>query len=207
MVKESDVINFVLKEYEKIAEAFFDAREVTSRWVKYYLLVVAVPFSFIAFIYKDNPELFDVAKLPDTLALLLSLVGIIGFLLACIIIQSGTDSILYARTVNGLRNYYIEQAAKLNHDLRTYLILPHNSTVPKYLSFGELAQITTITGLIDSVYLGLGLTQIALVKSVYIAYITQAKLTLIIIGSILLLHAAYYVVTAKVKEKKYEQQP
>lgn len=56
MGNDNNMQNFLLKEYEKIADAFFDAREVTSRWVKYYLLVVAVPFSFIAFIYKDHSD-------------------------------------------------------------------------------------------------------------------------------------------------------
>jgi hypothetical protein len=193
METDNDVLSFLLKEYEKIVEAFFDAREVTSRWVKYYLLVAAAPFSFIAFIYKEDPSKFNISNLPDTLAYLFLLVGVIGLCLACIIINSGTDSILYARTVNGIRKFYMDQACKKNCDLRPYIVLPCDVSVPKYLSLGgELSLIILISGLINSVYLGIGISQISSMKSFYLIFLLS-----------IIIHVTYYIISAHNREKKY----
>lgn len=201
---DNNLQSFLLKEYEKIAEAFFDAREVTSKWVKYYLLVAAVPFSFIAFIYKDYPEEFNFACIPDTLAYLFSLIGLIGLFLTFIIVNSGTDSILYARAVNGIRKYYVDLAKKHDFDLLPYIVLPYDVNIPKYINLGgELSLIVFISGLINSIYLGIGFSGISIVHSVYKTVISQTKFTVVIIILSILIHGAYYIKSAKNKEKMY----
>ncbi len=201
MRTDDNVINFLLKEYEKIAEAFFDAREVTSKWVKYYLLVVAVPFSFIPFIYKDRPGEFNLFGLPDTLALLFSFVGLVGLFLTFIIIHSGMDSILYAKAVNGIRKYYVDRAKKHSCNLRQYIVLPYDVNVPKYINLGgELSMIVLACGLINSIYLGLGLSQITALR---VAYTSQLMFASLIIILSILIHGLYYIRSAKKKEKVY----
>lgn len=197
-----DIESFLLKEYENIAQAFFDAREITAKWVKYYLLIIAMPFSFIAFIYKDKPEKFDILSLPDTLSMLFTLVGLIGLFLAFIIIESVTDSILYARTVNGIRKYYLDKKGdQFKEYLRQYVVLPDDIKKPSYLGFKELLWITIITALIDSFYLSVGSAQLILSNN--IICIELKSLRSIIFIFILMVHFGFYFYSAVNKEKKY----
>jgi len=198
------MLSFLLKEYEKIADSFFDAREVTSKWVKYYLLVIAVPFSFIPFIYKDNPGNFNLFSLPNTIALLFSFIGIIGLFLACIIIHSGMNSILYARAVNGIRKYYIDRAKKHNCNLRPYIVLPYDVNVPKYFNWGgELFMIVLTCGLINSIYLGLGFSQITFVQEIYKSPFNQSKFAWTIVILSIIVHVIIYIGSAIKKERTY----
>jgi hypothetical protein len=206
---DNDISDFLLKEYENIAQAFFNAREVLAKWVKYYLLVMAVPFSFIAFIYKDQPKNFNIFELPETLSILISLIGLIGLFLSFIIIDSGIDSILYARTVNGIRKFFLDREPTLTiHDnqfinTRDYTVLPDSKKKPAYLSCGELAWITIVTSLIDSFYLSMGFPQISFLKDIYKEYICQNKLIPIIFFISLIIHVFYYVIASMRKENKY----
>lgn len=150
------------------------------------------------------PIEFNILSLPDTLAILLSFVGFIGLFLSCIIINSGTDSILYARAVNGIRKYYLDRADKHNCDLRPYIVLPCDVSVPKYLSWlGELSLIILISGLINSGYLGIGLSQITVVRSCYIIIFSQLTFTVLIFIISMFSHVAYYIISARNKKKKY----
>lgn len=52
----NDISYFLLKEYECLSEAFFEARDVTAKWIKYYLIIMAAPFSFVAIIKQGAKE-------------------------------------------------------------------------------------------------------------------------------------------------------
>ncbi len=196
-----DFSDFLLTEYENIAAAFFNSREVLAKWVKYYLVVMAAPFSFIAFIYKERPDNFNIFALPATLAILISLIGVIGLLLSFVIIESGIDSVLYARTVNGVRKYFVDRSGVTNK--REYVVLPTDIKKPAYIGFGDLAWITIITGMINSFYVSLAIPQVQIVRQLYINYINQTSLSITIFTTLLIAHPVYYAIAARSKDKKY----
>jgi len=165
------------------------------------LVVMAAPFSFIAFIYKEKPDDFNIFTLPATLAILISLIGVIGLLLSFVIIESGIDSVLYARTVNGLRKYFVDKSDIGN--IREYLVLPTDIKKPAYLGFGDLAWITIITGMINSFYISISIPQVQMLKQLYVSYVNQIPLTAIIFSILLIAHPVYYITAAKCKDKKY----
>lgn len=198
---ENDFSDFLLKEYENIAQAFFNSREVLAKWVKYYLVVMAAPFSFIAFIYKDKPEKFNIFALPDTLSILIAVIGLIGLFLAFIIVESGVDSVLYARSVNGIRKYFIDKAHLTNP--KDYIVLPYDTKKPDYIGFGDLTWTTIVTGVINSFYISLAIPQINITKIIYFCYLSQKSMTIILFVLLLALHPIYYVYAAKAKERKY----
>jgi len=199
----NDLSDFLLKEYESIAQAFFEARETTAKWVKYYLLIMAVPFSFIAFIYKDKPGQFDIFCLPDTLSILLSLIGVVGLFLAFIIIESVTDSILYARSVNGIRKIFLDRENDQFRNIRQYVVLPDDIRKPSYLGFKELLWITIITALINSFYISIGFTQVSALKEKYIAFFALKTMMIWLFLVFVILHIAFYIFSSINKEKKY----
>lgn len=199
----NDISDFLLKEYESIAKAFFDARETTAKWVKYYLLIMAVPFSFIAFIYKDKPEQFDIFCLSETLSILISLIGVVGLFLAFIIIESVTDSILYARAVNGIRKIFLDRENDQFRNIRQYVVLPDDIKKPSYFGFKELLWITIITALINSSYISIGFPQFSVLKGKYIECFASKTLMIWLFLISLVLHVVFYIFLSINKQKKY----
>ncbi len=193
----NDISDFLLKEYERISQAFFEARETTAKWVKYYLLIMAAPFSFIAFMYKDKPRDFDISSLPDTLSNLMWLIGLVGMFLAFIIIESSTDNILYARAVNGIRKIFMDRDNEQFANIRQYVILPTDIKRPRYLGWKKTLWITIITGLINSSYVGIGLSQIPFFKN------QPAWPFGWVLGILFfIIHLAFYIINSLRKEKK-----
>jgi len=129
MPQKNDLSDYVLKEYEHVSTAYFKSHENTATWVKYYLIIIAAPLSVIAFMYKENPDKLNLWDLPSVMAVLFVLVGVIGLFVASIVINYRLDSTLYARTVNGLRKYFVDMGiadkigAMDENDIRKYIKL------------------------------------------------------------------------------------
>ena len=193
-MSNKDFSDFLLTEYENIAAAFFNSREVLAKWVRYYLLVMAAPFSLIAFIYKDVPEKFNIFALPVTLLILIAITGIIGLLLSFVIIQSGIDTVLYARTVNGIRKYFVDDSGI--NSIKPYLVLPIDTSKPAYFKYDDLFFISILTGIINSSYIGISITQLVN---------TSHKLlfTVIIFFILLITHPFFYRWASNIKDKEY----
>ncbi|MEA4968266.1 MAG: hypothetical protein VB048_09150 [Bacteroidaceae bacterium] len=162
---------------------------------------MAAPFSFIAFIYKTDPNSFNILKLPGTLSILITLVGFIGVFLSFIIIESGMDSVLYARSVNGIRKYFVENGILIN--IKQYIVLPIDTNTPVYLKLGELFWITIITGMINSFYIALAMPQIDVIRAYYEDIILQKPVSITLFVVLMIIHIAYYVSASIVKNKKY----
>lgn len=196
-MRENDISDFLLKEYESISQAFFEARDTTAKWVKYYLIIMAAPFSFFAFMYKDKPRDFDISSLPGTLSSLMLLIGLVGMFLAFIIIESSTDNILYARAVNGIRKIFMDRENEQFANIRQYVILPTDIKKPLYLGWKKTLWITIITGIINSSYLGIGLSQMEFLKNKSCCPIGW------ILGILFfVIHLAFYIMNSLRKEKK-----
>jgi len=108
-MSNNDFSDFLLKEYENIAKAYFSAHELTAKWFKFYLLILASPFSIIVLIYHNTSAEFDLFNLSSTISLLIFVIGILSMFISFIIINSRLDASLYARTVNGVRKYFTDQ--------------------------------------------------------------------------------------------------
>ncbi len=193
---ENDISDFLLKEYERISQAFFEARETTAKWVKYYLIIMAAPFSFIALMYKDKPSDFDMSNLPATLSSVMWLIGLVGMFLAFIIIESSTDNILYARAVNGIRKIFMDRENEYFSNIGQYVILPIDIKKPNYLGWKKTLWITSITGIINSSYLGIGLSQVQFFKS------STCPIGWILGIIFFIIHLSFYIINSLRKEKK-----
>lgn len=198
-----DLTDFLLAEYENIAKAYFSAHEITAKWFKYYLLMLASPFSIIVFIYHNNPNSFDLFNLSSTISILLLLIGILSNLVSFIIINSRLDATLYARTVNGIRKYFVDNdkiktSKNKIHDLNKYLVLPTEIDKPKFMKReGDLIILVLFMAVINSLYTTLG--------SKYFLDEACYKIILLIIIMIInfLIHIQYYRFLSKRKEKTY----
>jgi len=202
--KNNDLSDFMLKEYEHLAEAYFNSHEITAKWIKYYLIIMATPFSLIAFIYKDKPDQFKIFALSDTLAIFIGLVGTLGLLIAPIIVNVRLDTTLYARAVNGVRKYFwdieLERNKILNKREGQYRVLPDTVKKPKFLKLSDLVWLTLLMGVINAFYLTVGISQISICHDLAPAFSQGHKTIFFVVAS---LHIVYYVIVAIVKENKY----
>lgn len=200
-----DLTDFLLAEYENIAKAYFSAHDITAKWFKYYLLMLASPFSIIVFIYHNNPNSFDLFNLSYTISILIFLIGILSILVSFIIINSRLDATLYARTVNGIRKYFVDldnlkTSKNKIHDLNKYLVLPTQIDKPKFMKReGDLIILVLFMAVINSLYITLGFKYFLNINEASCKIITLIIITIVIF----LIHIQYYRFLSKRKENTY----
>jgi hypothetical protein len=204
-----DITDFLLTEYENVAKAFFNSYDIGARWVRYYLIILAVPFSFIAFIYHNKADQFDLFNLPASIAILIFVIGLLNILVSYIIVDLKLDSILYARTVNGIRKYFVEKILDVEelspNKMQKYVLLPTDVNKPAFLEFGsgDLFFLTSFMVIINSIYFSLGLTQIRSFKNLYEPCVSQFTVFIIFLLLGVILQFAVFMNASKKKERDY----
>jgi hypothetical protein len=191
----NDFTDFLLKEYEFISRAYFDSRDITTRWFKHYLIIIAAPFSFVAVLYHGKFDKFDFINLGPFLGLIILFTGLFCIFVFLAILNSGIDSVLYAQAVNGIRKYFVELEPDCDH--KKYLRLPTDINKPEMLKCrGTLFALICSMALLNSTYLILGIFQFRFIC-------LNTSLYIIIFTIFLLLHFGCYKFTVNWKEKTY----
>jgi hypothetical protein len=151
---------FLLTEYNNIAQAHFNTNSAIATFFKHYLLIVSLPISIALLIFgKESIDLSQkyVGFIIYIIPTVFIVIFFVGFLVMLYIINLDCDAVLYARTVNGIRKYFIE-ASKLDHSqLKEIVTLPTNINKPKYGGFHSLSFIILAFALINTLYLYIGL--------------------------------------------------
>ena len=200
---------FLLTEYENIARAFFNSYDIGARWVKYYLTILALPFSFIALIYHSKPEQFDLFNLSTSIAVLLLVVGLVNFFVSYVVIDLKLDSVLYARTVNGIRKYFIEQGIKNGQfepdkAVRRYIVLPTETDKPSFsILSGNLFVQALFMITINALCFSVGFAQLNFVKLFYSDCVPQAGIIIIVFALATLAQFVMFRHASKKKENDY----
>jgi uncharacterized HAD superfamily protein len=151
--------DYLLTEYENIAEAHFKTIEAISSFFRYYLIIMGVPFALYSAIIGLSPQMSQFIYPLTILAGVVSLaISIVGFLVIIYIMNLRMDVILYARTVNGIRKHFYDKAdldisSKLN--LRT---LPQTPSLPAYFERLFFLPVVISFAVFNTLYLLLGTT-------------------------------------------------
>ena len=128
-----DITDFFLIEYDKLAQAHFSAHDNLSRWVRFYFLVVAAPLSFLVLVQSSLSKQGQITFfnfIPDYISIFLILVGIIGTFISLIIFDIRLDAALYARAVNGIRKYFLDNNSLRTSEVSKYVVMPTDSNKP-----------------------------------------------------------------------------
>ena len=121
---------FMLAEYATIASAHFDLHAGLRQTFRFYLGLLAVPFSVWAVAFKEHTDIFH---LPSVLAVLFAIMPVLGFMMFLQMAHTRFDIILYTRAVNGVRAYFVNRAQQFTpDDVRQYLKLPTSQSRPPY---------------------------------------------------------------------------
>jgi len=154
---------FLLAEYDHIADAHFESGKQIAKFFNYYLLILAAPVILVSLVQnKHLDSIISPAKDGEALFIhwliifLFSIISLVGFALCWIVIELQHDSILYARTVNGIRNYFYKQN-QTQIDEKTIRVLPRNVYQPDFFSYGHLGVIVGTFAVVNSSFLGASL--------------------------------------------------
>lgn len=142
---------FLLSEYDRVAEAHFKSIEAISTFFRYYLLIMAVPGAAVAALVQLGLS----GQLGLPLALCLLVVAFTGLGVCSYVTNLRLDTLLYARTINGVRRACYDQwDIPLEEKLRLR-VLPWSPSRPEYFEGSYFLPVVLVFGLIDSSYIAL----------------------------------------------------
>lgn len=146
--------NFLLAEYNNIAQAHFNTVDSLSNFIKHYIAIASIPFAAAVFLF--NSEGVDAAGIanfirnhPLTVPLFLSLISLIGLFVLAYVVNIRFDAILYARTVNGIRKHFYDRSGLTFADELHIRALPRTTNLPNYIEpqyFGYVVLTFTLVG-------------------------------------------------------------
>jgi len=186
-----DISDFMLAEYQHISTAHFETAKQIASFFRYYLLIISAPAFIILFFDKDSEKLLklfngEINEINVFLCMLFCIIAVIGFLICCYIINKKFNSILYARTVNGIRKYFIDHSSV---EVDGYFVLPKDVGKPEYFQYSFLAILLSFA-IINSGF-------------IYLAFliINQKTIALISLIIFIITHICTYSIWSKNKSK------
>jgi hypothetical protein len=157
--QDEGLSKFLLTEYDNIAAAHFKTLEMISEFIKHYLTIVAVPFTIIVLIFNiDYVKNAILQNLPVTIvmpiiSILFIVFGAIGLLILLHIQNLRWDSLLYARTVNGIRKYFYDHDHELSLSEKSRIrVLPQSPYFPQYREFSFFGPIVLAFAMFNTLY-------------------------------------------------------
>ena len=126
----SDSNKFLLEEYNGLLELDKARNERFDRLVTMFLSLAGAPWVLYALVIKDKGS-FAFGEMPQLIAWVFLLVGLLGFLVVTMCIQTKFQISLYMRAINAIRNHFAD--ATISGALR----LPKESNVPHYYEKGS----------------------------------------------------------------------
>ena len=123
---------FLIAEYNNIAQAFFTTVNSISEFFKHYIVIMGAPISIAAIFLPKGVLEFLLAN-PLLPGILFTAITLIGLFVSAYVINLRFDAILYARTVNGIRKHFYESSGlDIEAEMRIR-VLPKSTNVPRYL--------------------------------------------------------------------------
>lgn len=143
---------YLLDEYDHIAEAHFKTMDTLSTFFKHYLLIMSVPITIVVGLLSF-PGTVDGALSCVAGSFLLAVIALVGGCVYLYLVNLRMDVVLYARTINALRRYFYD---RLNEPAQTVVetsVLPRTASVPKYHEVSYFYPIVAAFFLVDTSYL------------------------------------------------------
>jgi hypothetical protein len=143
---------FFSAEYAALIELDKARNERLDRFLTIYMTLAASPWALYALLMKDHSDVLSFLAMPGPVAMAFILIGVLGALVAMMYIQVWFNIVLYMRSVNAIRGYFLDVHTRLSFHL------PINSGVPPYYQKRNYIEFAVAAmALVDSGYIGLGL--------------------------------------------------
>jgi|GEM_PF-738115 len=208
---------FQLEEYKNISNAHFETNKQIGIFFRYFLLIASAPALIFIWFGKDINLLStlingneDVLLRNLFIGFFLLLISIIGLMSSFYLISLRLDSILYARTVNGVRKFFYNKENIKYED--QHRVLPKQTNIPKYFDIHTFGILIFTVAIINSIYFSLGTRIIAGVGNLFFPMLINGKFiyynynfgeTVVAFILFLLLHLVYYSIISKYRRMSY----
>lgn len=154
-----DASDFMFQEYDKIASAYFGLRDQINEWFKAYITLIGLPLTVLAAVFRITNGSIDVSvtALPDFISWVMILVAFLGLFVILSIVSMRMEMILYARTINDVRRYFVKldtasEQEQSKEKLSAYLILPISDTKPPFFEkWSAMFWQVLMIGFLDSI--------------------------------------------------------
>lgn len=145
---------FLLAEYNNIAQAHFNTVTSISEFFKHYIVIVSLPISVaVIFLKPAEPKTSSILDVyPLLLPMLLVLVTLVGLTVLGYVVNLRFDAILYARTVNGIRKYFSESSGHSTDEEARFLVLPTSTHFPLYIESGYFLFVVLTFAIVGTSY-------------------------------------------------------
>lgn len=153
--------DFLIAEYNNIAQAHFKTADSLSSFINHYVLIASVPISILVVTLNMEPAKagsvmgFLLAE-PLVPALFLSAIAVVGLMILAYVTNVRADALLYARTVNGIRRHFFESSElslQAELQLRT---LPRTNSIPHYFEPSYFLFVVAAFSIIGTAYAAAG---------------------------------------------------
>ncbi len=156
IASEKSFDQYLLVEYQNIAEAHFRSIAAISSFFRYYLLIMALPVTLVSLLIGLLSKLelpLPVTSIALSFSTISLVISIVGFLVMLYIINLRMDVVLYARTANGIRKYFYDHASlDIDSKLRTRT-LPQSASLPAYFEKSYFGPVILTFGFFNTSYL------------------------------------------------------
>lgn len=213
-MEENRIDKFQLEEYKNLSNAHFETNKQIGLFFRYFLLITSAPA--LIFIWFGDNDIFleEIINGDNTLKNLfigffLIFISLIGVLSSFYLISLRLDSILYARAVNGIRKYFLNEKIDFEEQ---YRVLPKQTNQPKYKSLHTFGILVYAVSIINSIYFALGTRVISSVGNDFFVNYLDVKIiisdyniwdSILCFFSFFLLHLAYYNFITSYRNNKY----
>lgn len=156
---EKSFNDFLLAEYNNIAAAHFNAVDSISSFVKYYIAVASLPLAAAVYLLGDG-ESVPLNALLDrnsvAVAAFFWVVALIGYCVFAYVINLRLDTLLYARTVNGIRSHFFDQSSLSIEKELNIRVLPRSRALPNFYEIWYFGWVVGAIAIVGAVYVCLG---------------------------------------------------
>jgi hypothetical protein len=154
--------DYLLAEYQYLAQAHFNTINTISEFFKQYILIVSLPIS-VAVVFLKPADLKTSGILdylqshPSIPSILLFLIFAVGLGVLGYVVNLRFDALLYARSVNGIRKSFYEASGLKIEDQLRLRVLPVSTRLPKYVEPFFFLFVVLTFAIVDTAYFYLGL--------------------------------------------------
>jgi len=202
---KSDFNNFLQSEYNSVAQAHFNTNQSISSFFNYYILILSISItggSAIANFYLKQQSTPSFATLAWFTSIGLIVIALIGLALLGYISNLRFDTILYARSVNGIRKFFFDQK-QLDPDQEQYIrALPKSTSFPRFNEKTYFLFVVIVFSILDSCSLIAGIFLLHSLKG-HLLFETATNDMLFWGIAFIVSHFILYILLARHRENSY----
>lgn len=149
---------FLLREYDNIASAYFNIKNSISLFFRYYILIASVPITVFLFLLdkKTVEQSYILSNSDELFSGLCLLIMLVGFGLMMYVLSMNFTATLYARQVNGIRYYYYSKNSGKSSFEEKVRVLPLDNRKPAYSLLRSVKYLLLAFSAINAFYYALG---------------------------------------------------